>query len=98
MQKNKPDVYFIGSDDFINSMMELKEDLKFNIVPLKDYQDKGINENKPLLVELNSLKDTSKIWINLRSVRMINQKAFVSLTMIFLTKIFRSTKNLMLFS
>jgi len=61
MQKNKPDVYFIGSDDFINSMMELKEDLKFNIVPLKDYQDKGINENKPLLVELNSLKDTSKI-------------------------------------
>ena len=61
MQKNKPDVYFIGSDDFINSMMELKEDLKFNIVPLKDYQDIRINENNPLLIELNSLKDRSKI-------------------------------------
>jgi len=61
MQKNKPDVYFIGSDDFINSMIELKEDLKFNIVPLKDYQDIRINENNPLLIELNSLKDRSKI-------------------------------------
>ena len=61
MQKNKPDVYFIGSDDFINSMMELKEDLKFNIVPLKDYQDIRINENNPLLIEFNSLKDRSKI-------------------------------------
>ena len=37
------------------NLPELKEDLKFNIVPLKDYQDIRINENNPLLIEFNSL-------------------------------------------
>ena len=59
-QKNKPDIFIIGSDDFINSLKELKEDLQFNIIEFNDYQENSSIKNNEILMIDNSISFDAK--------------------------------------